>query len=152
MTRVRTFQQTRVPDPDYSHEEERAELAARLLDTVPELIAMDATDGVIEACYRVGFNAFDCETLRLMARRTGEFPLSVERREATATANPEYTVRLGPAPEALRSSRAENPDFWEDEALVEEAKRRAPREWSQVEARLERERRRAERALSRSRP
>jgi len=149
MTRVRTLQQTRAPDPDYSHEGERAELAARLLETVPELIAMDATDGVVEACYRVGFNAFDCETLRLLARRTGEFPLSVERLAATATTRPTYTVRLGPASDALRSSRAENLDFWEDEALVEEAKRRAPGEWSRVEARLERERRRVERALSR---
>ena len=95
MSRTHTFEQTRDPDPDYSNEEERAELAARLLDTVPELIAMDPTNGVVEACARVGFNGFDCETLRLLARRTGEFPMSIERREATATEHPKYTIRLG---------------------------------------------------------
>ena len=152
MSRTHTFEQTRDPDPDYSNEEERAELAARLLDTVPELIAMDPTNGVVEACARVGFNGFDCETLGLLARRTGEFPMSIERREATATEHPKYTIRLGWAWEVLRSSRIENPDFWEDEALVEEAKRRAPLEWARVEARMERERRRVERALSRTRP
>ncbi|MFD1344282.1 hypothetical protein [Litorisediminicola beolgyonensis] len=151
MTTVWTLQQRRDPDPDYSNEEVRAGLAERLLDNVPELIAMDAADGVVEACYRVGFNAFDCATLRLLAKRTGEFPLSIERREATATTRPEYTVRLGTASDALRTSRTENPDFWEDEALVEEAARRAPREWARIEAEVQREVRRIERAHRRAR-
>lgn len=151
MNRTLTFEQTREPDPDYSNEEARAELAERLLDTVPDLIAMDPTHGVIEACARVGFNGIDCVALRLLARRTGEFPLSIERREATATTNPTYTIRLGWARDALRSSRAENPDFWEDDALVEEAARRDPRVWAQVKAELDREARRVERALSRTR-
>ncbi|AHM03036.1 hypothetical protein roselon_00596 [Roseibacterium elongatum DSM 19469] len=136
------------PNPDFSNEEERAERAERLLDTVPELTAMDPIEGVVEACRRVGFRPFDCETLRLLARRTGNFPLSIERREGP----PRYEMETGWAQDALRSSQEENPDFWEDDALVQEAARQAPCVWAKVKAELDREARRVERALSRSRP
>ncbi|WP_299955383.1 hypothetical protein [uncultured Roseobacter sp.] len=149
MSRTYTYYQHRDDDPDYSNEEERAELAARLLDTVPELITMDPTDGVIEACSRVGFNGFDCETLRLLARRTGEFPVSFQLPKTATSNHSHYTIRLGWASQALRSSRTKNPDFWEDEALVQEAARQAPEVWEQVKAELDREVRRIEFVLSR---
>ena len=134
------------PDPDFSNEEERAKRAERLLNTVPKLLAMDPINGVIEACRRVGFRPFDCETLRLLARRTGNFPLSIKRCEDPTR----YEMETGWAWDALRSCREENPDFWEDETLLEEAARQAPREWLQVKTQLEREARRIERAFARS--
>ncbi|MEM8575828.1 MAG: hypothetical protein AAGF48_14525 [Pseudomonadota bacterium] len=136
------------PNPDFSNEEERAQRAERLLDTVQELMTMDPIKAVVEACRRVGFRPFDSETLRLLARRTGNFPLWIERREGP----PRYEMETGWASDALRTSHEENPDFWEDEVLVQEAARQAPREWSKVQARIGREVRRIRRAFARSHP
>ncbi len=152
MIRTRSYDQQREPDPDYSNEEERAALAERILEIVPEIRSMEARDGIVEACYRVGFNGMDCHTLRLIARRLGQFPVCVETLDVTDGRPRTVRVHLDAAAGALRSPPDENIDFWDDPVLVEEAKRRAPREWSKVEARLEREARRIRRAFEPSRP
>ncbi|MCC5957696.1 MAG: hypothetical protein JJU07_16470 [Natronohydrobacter sp.] len=121
------FQQTREPDPDYSNEEERKALAEALLDTVPDLIAMDPVDAIVEACARVGFNGHDDACLSMLARRTGRFPMGIVREELPRGPVPvRYTVRLGWADEALASPRS-NADFWEDDLLVDLARRIAAR-------------------------
>jgi hypothetical protein len=116
MRERRTYRQTREPDPDYSNEEERKALAEALLDAVPELVAMDAMDGIVEACRRVGFNGLDDACLEMLARRESVFPTKI------VNEGRDVTIHLGTAEDALASPRI-NLDFWENELLVSVARR-----------------------------
>ncbi|WP_074962770.1 hypothetical protein [Jannaschia rubra] len=124
------FKQRRSADPDFSEEERRQELAFEMLECVPELRAMGRIEAAVEACHRVGFNGFDDACLVALAKVAGVFPLDIRTEAAD-----KFKVHLGSAMDALTSA-PDNADFWDNPDLVEEAKRREPKLWRDIEMKM----------------
>jgi len=129
MSKVFTFPQYRDPEPDYSDEEERYELAKTLL-LEANLDGIDPSEQVVEASFAAGFNCFDCMCLRLFAEFAGMFPLRLVKK------GQDITIHFGDAKAALLSAKV-NIDFWEDQELLDEAARRAPAQWRIHEVKME---------------
>lgn len=129
MSKVFTFTQYRDPEPDYSDEEERYELAKTLL-LETNLDGIDPSEQVVEASFAAGFNCFDGMCLRLFAEFAGLFPLRLVKKSRG------ITIHFGDAKAALLSTK-DNIDFWEDHELLDEAARRAPAQWRIHEAKME---------------
>lgn len=129
MSEVYTFPQYRDPDPDYSDEEERYELAKMLL-LEANLDGIDPSEKVVEASFAAGFNCFDGMCLRLFAEFAGMFPLRLVKN------GQDITIQFGDAKAALLSPN-DNIDFWGDQELLDEAARHAPDQWRIHEAEME---------------
>lgn len=129
MSKVYTFPQYRDPEPDYSDEEERYELAKMLL-LEADLDGIDPSEKVAEASFAAGFSCFDGMCLRLFAEFAGMFPLRLDKNGHS------ITIHFGDAKAALLSTKG-NIDFREDQELLDEAARRAPAQWRIHEAKME---------------
>lgn len=129
MSKVFTFTQYRDPEPDYSDEEERYELAKTLL-LEANLDGIDPSEQVVEASFAAGFNCFDGMCLRLFAEFAGMFPLRLVKN------GQDITIHFGDAKAVLLSAK-DNIDFWGDQELLDEAARRAPAQWCIHEAEME---------------
>lgn len=119
------------PNPDYSDEEDRYELA-KMLWQEAELVSTDPVEQVIEACWAAGFNGFDDACLRLLAEFLGFFPIDwVDDQRG------KVTIQFGTALDAIESD-ADNVNFWQNEYLLDEAARREPKRWRSHITELER--------------
>ena len=131
MTRILSVTQRRDAVPDYSNEEDRFEMAKMLLNEA-NLENTNAIHRVIEASWAAGFNGFDDACLRLLAEFVGLFPVQWVDEDGV------ISIHLGDAKDALNSTE-ENADFWQNAYLVEEAARRAPKQWRICEAEMEKQ-------------